>query len=89
MDCGNRCDCAAIGIGHFGGQPMTPEQKHFPLFLTLDEAAAYSGLSRDQIQQAADSRTDPLPHFRRGRRYYIHRADIDPYFARMCVNGTQ
>jgi hypothetical protein len=55
----------------------------YPLFLSIAQAASYSGLSSGLITNDLNSIT-PLPHFRVGRLYYIYRDTIAPYYAKRC-----
>lgn len=55
------------------------------LFMSIDEAVEYSGLSRDQIERWLNDATDPLPHIKSGSGRgvtRIHRSEFDAYAAR-------
>lgn len=61
------------------------------LFMSIAEAAEYSGLSRDQIEKWVNDKTDPLPHIKTGSRRgvtRIHRAEFDKYVARKATENT-
>jgi hypothetical protein len=68
---------------------MSDRRPYVPIpqkvFLTLGEAAAYAGLSKQDILAAANA-LDPLPHFKSGKVYKIQRSAIEPYFARKRVS---
>jgi excisionase family DNA binding protein len=61
----------------------TSADRHYPLFLSIAEAASYSGLSADLIRRDLNS-VKALPHFKVGRLYYIYRDTIAPYYAQRC-----
>ena len=55
------------------------------LFMSIDEAVEYSGLSRDQIEKWLNDPADPLPHIKSGSGRgvtRIHRAEFDEYATR-------
>ena len=55
------------------------------LFMTIDEAVEYSGLSRAQIEKWLNDATDPLPHIKSGSGRgvtRIHREEFDAYAVR-------
>lgn len=54
------------------------------LFLNIEEAAAYAGLAKREVEEALHS-VYPLPHFKVGTAYKIQRTAIEPYFAARCT----
>jgi excisionase family DNA binding protein len=68
-------------------QLATAAPAFFPAFLTIEEAVCYSGLSKATITNALHA-VHPLPHFKNGRLYQIHRDSINGYFRAMCVGDA-
>jgi excisionase family DNA binding protein len=64
---------------------MSEERKRFPVFLTIEEAAEYSGLSTRTIRDALSRRPTPLRHFKVGEHFKIHRDSIEEFFLKLCI----
>lgn len=56
----------------------------YPLYMNVNQAAEYSGISADRIRELLHSAAPP-PHIMSGRKYLIRRDGLADYLERLEV----